>query len=288
MGFLNEVRKLRKMIPRISRVPLNLVTPGQNFPKDEPVLTISTGIQDFFCICCTNDLEFKTGGIKMKKITLILLILFLTVPALFSLSAGTGISVFVPESLYRYGEGSVSLEQSLEFALGLNDIISLPIGVTYNTNYGLTVAGESKEQLPWFYSDSLMPYVMLKAHFPLGPLYLEIFGGAAGNYNFTLRPLEGNIEKDLSTNTQQAVLVDGSMDFDKLFGWGYLAGGALGVTFGDISVDIAVQYRSISHGLNFSADYASFSQVNPNQTYDRDIQLLMQGISVGLGGSFAF
>ena len=105
-------------------------------------------------------------------------------------------------TMYLYGEGSVSLEQSLEFALGITDNISLPIGVTYNTNYGLTVEGESNEHLPWFYSDSLMPYIALKVHIPLDPLYLELFGGAAGNYNFTLRALEGNIERDLSTNSQ--------------------------------------------------------------------------------------
>lgn len=224
----------------------------------------------------------------MKKYLLVLLFCYISTTNLFSMSAGTGFSVFVPESLYLYGDGSVSMEQSLQFSLGLTDIISLPIGVTYNTNYGLMVNNEPDVSGAWFYSDSIMPYIMVKAHIPVGKLYFEFFGGGAVNYNFTLRPLEGNIEADLSNGSGQAVILDDSLEFEKSVGFGYLAGGSIGVTFGDISVDISVQYRSIWHKLNFSGEFHPSSAVSPGQKFESDANLIMRGLSIGLGGSFKF
>ena len=223
----------------------------------------------------------------MKKILLIPLLILLSFSSLSAMQAGTGISVFVPESLYKYGEGSVSLEQSLEFSLGLGKYLSLPVGVTYNTNYGLMVDHEDAES-PWFYSDAIMPYAMLKAHIPLGFLLFEFFGGVGANYNFTLRALEGNIEKDLSSDTEQAVFEDGSLSFDKMWGIGYLAGAGLGVTIGQISVQASCLYRNIRHNLNLKADYTSISDFQGSFEAGETASLLMRGISVGLGGSFAF
>lgn len=95
------------------------------------------------------------------------------------------------------------------------------------------------------------------------------------------------MEKDLSEEGAQAVFEDGSVDFDKMWGFGYLAGAAFGVSVNQLSFQLSCQYRSIRHDLNLKADYAGVSQVSGS--YDpEDVTLLMQGISVGLGGSFAF
>ena len=102
----------------------------------------------------------------MKKICVLLIMILSISLSVNAMEAGTGISVFVPESLYTYGEGSVSLEQSLEFALGLGEYLSIPVGFTYNTNYGLMVDGEDEADSPWFYTDSILPYAMLK---PMSP-----------------------------------------------------------------------------------------------------------------------
>ncbi|MBF9014323.1 MULTISPECIES: hypothetical protein [unclassified Oceanispirochaeta] len=130
----------------------------------------------------------------------------------------------------------------------------------------------------------------MKVHIPLGPFYLEVFGGGGVNYNFTLRALEGNIEKDLSTAGGQAVLSDGTMDFDKLWGFGYLAGAGFGITFDNISIDLNATFRDIRHDLNFKADYTEFSEVSPGETYDQgeSVILLMRGISLGISGSLTF
>ncbi len=224
----------------------------------------------------------------MKKISLFLFMIFCISFSVNAMEAGTGISVFVPESLYTYGEGSVSLEQSLEFSLGLGEYLSIPVGFTYNTNYGLMVDGEDKADSPWFYTDSILPYAMLKAHVPLGYLFIELFGGVGANFNFTLRALEGNMEKDLSTDSEQVVFEDGTLEYDKLWGLGYLAGAGIGVTIDQISVQISCLYRNIQHQLNMSADYADVSDVQGSYDPGEDVTLLMRGISIGLGGSFAF
>jgi hypothetical protein len=224
----------------------------------------------------------------MKKI--IILLLIITPVVLPAFEAGGGVSVFVPQSLYEYGNGSISLEQSIEFDFGIGKYLSIPLGFTYNTNYGLMVDGEGQAENPWFYSDSILPYALLKVHVPLGPFYLEIFGGGGVNYNFTLRALEGNIEKDLSNGSGQAVFSDGTMDFDKLWGFGYLAGAGFGITIDKISIELNALFRNIRHELDFSADYADFSEVSPGETYEpgESLVLLMRGISFGISGSFAF
>lgn len=224
----------------------------------------------------------------MKKFIIVLLFL---IPALLpAFEAGGGFSVFVPQSLYEYGNGSVSLEQSIEFDLGIGKFVSIPLGFTYNTNYGLMVEGEDQAENPWFYSDSILPYALLKVHVPLGLFYLEVFGGGGVNYNFTLRSLESNIEKDLSSPAGQAVFSDGTVDFDKLWGFGYLAGAGFGVTIDQISIELNALFRNIRHDLNFGADYADISEVNPGGSYDpgESVVLLMRGISIGISGSFAF
>ena len=135
-----------------------------------------------------------------------------------------------------------------------------------------------------------MPYTMLKAHIPMGPLFVQLFGGVAVNDNFALRALEGNMEKDLSTSGNQAVFEDGSLDFDKMWGFGYLAGAGLGVTIDQISIQVTCQFRNIRHELNISADYADNSEVSPGGRYDpgEEVTLLMRGFSVELGGSLSF
>ena len=96
------------------------------------------------------------------------------------------------------------------------------------------------------------------------------------------------MEKDLSSDSQQVVFEDGSLEYDKLWGLGYLAGAGIGVTIDQISVQISCLYRNIQHKLNMSADYAEVSDIQGSYNPGEDVTLLMRGISIGLGGSFAF
>ena len=88
----------------------------------------------------------------------------------FSLEAGGGISVFVPQSLFVHGNGSVSVETNLQYGFGFSKYLSFPIGISYNKIYGYTPTGTAALDAatsPWFFGDSIMGYVMAKIHLPV-------------------------------------------------------------------------------------------------------------------------
>jgi hypothetical protein len=177
------------------------------------------------------------------------------------------------------GEGSVTFEESIETSLGLGGFFSLPLGFVYNRVDGFQVRadGLGTTEAPMFYGDCFMPYVMLKAKIPAGPLYLELFGGGAANWSFVLNPRSDQFEEYLEADGVDHV---DAIDYQQVWGWGYLAGGALGVSVGQISVDIGVTWRDIRHriDLSYEADGTPVSY--------REAELLLRGFSVALTGSF--
>ncbi|MFW5689848.1 MAG: hypothetical protein ACOC1U_09770, partial [Spirochaetota bacterium] len=161
-----------------------------------------------------------------------------------SQSVGGGISVWLPESLYTAGEGSVGMETSFGSSVGFGELISFPFGVVYNQVYALTAETEGTlESSPWFYADALSGYLMAKLRLPLGDLYIDLFGGVTGLWNVTLYPLVKNIERDSAPSGslysfEAAPAVTGGR-----FGWGSQAGGGLGIRIDAITVDLNVTYR---------------------------------------------
>ena len=124
----------------------------------------------------------------MKR-KLYLSLFFVVSTALFAegTSAGGGISVFIPENLYKYGNGTIAFEQGLSTALGIGSILSIPIGFSYHSTDGYMLEHDktAKLEAPAFYGDSIIPYLMLKAKVSIGPVfYLEAFGGGALNWGF--------------------------------------------------------------------------------------------------------
>ncbi len=72
----------------------------------------------------------------MKRISLLFLFAVWIFNAAFAQSAGGGISVFVPESLYRFGNGTIAFEQGLSTTIGLGPVLSVPIGFAYHSTDG--------------------------------------------------------------------------------------------------------------------------------------------------------
>lgn len=210
-------------------------------------------------------------------------------------SVGGGISVFIPQSLYGEGEGSVSIESSLETSLGLGEYIKVPIGVSYNQIYGLTpVDAGVQADRPWLYADSLMAHAGLGVRIPLGVMNVQLFGAGAGNWNANYYPLTKNIEEDLAGSDQvgNADHVSfSSLDVEAPFGLGWIVGGSVGATFGDIGVDISVSYRHILHDLSIKGDYQAISgDTATSDTYESrgGLDALLSGFAFGVGGSFSF
>ncbi len=176
------------------------------------------------------------------------------------------------------GKGSVTFEKGLETSLGLGSFFSIPIGFVYNRVDGFQISDDTlgKPDSPWFYGDCFMPYVMLKTRLPLGPLYLDLFGGAAANWSFVLNPRVDIMEADVPGVDD----ID-NIEYTPVWGFGYLAGAATGVQLGRISVDIGATWRDIRHSMGISYDADGSPADYP------DAQLLLRGISIALSGSYS-
>lgn len=142
-----------------------------------------------------------------------------------------------------------------------------------------------------------MPYLLTKVTLPLGPVYFEVFGGGAVNWNFSLRPFENQIAQDLrdagAISTPGASVSIDSLDIDSGLGWGWLAGAGFGVRIDQINVGVSATYRHVRHDLTISGR-AFDSATTGTSGFDSsagdfaidDLHLLMRGISFGIGGSF--
>jgi len=207
-------------------------------------------------------------------------------------SVGGGISVFVPETLYLYGDGTLAFEQGLSYSFGFGDVLSFPIGFAYHAADGFVLNHSALKTVnaAVLYGDSLIPYLMLKTHFALGSMfYIEGFGGGALDWAFSLKPTK-NFAQTLIQAQHQQIAVD-SVDITKGVGYGWLAGGAFGVKVGAISVDLGGTYRWLTIPVSIET---SLVRVNSDNTVVResvkfsDATAVMRGVSVQLAGSYAF
>jgi len=214
---------------------------------------------------------------------------------LYAAEAGTSLSFFIPESLYTHGEGSVSLETGLSTSLGLGNHLQIPMGFQYNKIQGFLVEGamvngtEVEATAPWFMGDSIMPFVKLQASLPLGPLTLSGFAGGAVNWNVSLTPFEAHAARDVAPDDGYAVFT--AFNYENKLGYGWLAGASLGVTISPVTVTLFAEYRNIKTPLALSGSFRSGPEedITTSGTLEgSDAALLIRGITLGLGGSFAF
>ena len=197
----------------------------------------------------------------------------------------------------------------METSFGLGDFISFPIGFAYNQVYGLTAnSSEDAEQElssdgPWYYADSFLPYLMVKATVPVGPVYIEAFGGGGANLIFNLHPVTNQIAEDLAdagaisraaSDAPVGIESTGLKTTTKA-GFGWMIGGGAGVTFGQISVGVDVTYRRMKHALSVTGNYFSSDGTSgENGAFDTEayfgedgLNLFLEGWAIGIGGRYA-
>jgi hypothetical protein len=164
----------------------------------------------------------------------------------------------------------------------------VPIGVAYDKVYALLPEGDevTAQARPWFVSDSLLGSAMVMAHVPFGPMFVRGFGGILGVWHMALDVLSGNVQMDLArtgeTVGSRSLSVDGGR-----FGWGWQAGGAVGVSIGPISVDLNVTYRLARSQAQVSGEYYVVDESGPSVsgplTYGPTaISIRFAGLSVGV------
>jgi hypothetical protein len=230
----------------------------------------------------------------MKRLMVMCVLLIAGSSSLFSQSVGGGLSFWAPESLYLGRDGSVGVESGLSTSVSMGEMISIPVGVVYNKVFGLLPEGSAAGTAPdpWFIADSIILTLGLQADIGLGPLYVQFFGGGAGGWNVTLTPLVSNIETDIAAAGEIATFDGAPAITDGRFGYGWYAGGAVGMSFGQISVDLNVTYREVQFPFSVSGDYFAISSADGSFVATRNLNetglaARLAGFSVGLGGSFA-
>ncbi len=226
----------------------------------------------------------------MKRSAVVVLLVAMIAAASSAQSVGGGLSFWVPESMYQQNEGSLGVESALGSSIGFGEIISAPFGLAFAQVYGLMpeidgTVGDS----PWFYADTALAFLMLKARLPLGVLYVDAFAGINGVWNMTLRPLTKNIENDIAPanhlySFEESVNIDGGQ-----FGWGWQAGAGIGVNIGQISVDLNVTYRLVRSEVTLDGSYSDVTiggGTVQGESFSEELKARMGGFSIGIDGSF--
>lgn len=227
----------------------------------------------------------------MKRLPLIAVLSLAVAGASFALEAGGGISVFVPQSLYQYKQGSISVETNFEYSVGLSKILSFPIGISYNKIYGYLPGGTGLDQVstPWFFGDSIMGYVMAKVHLPIWIFYLNLYGGGAANWNVTLAPVGQSIESYLASAASANAAAFPNPSYKAPFGYGWVAGAGFGVAIKKFRVDLSATYRDVRSPLTLTGTYYTVTDSGGSATataasYEApsNAALIMKGISIGV------
>ncbi|TVQ25807.1 MAG: hypothetical protein EA383_07475 [Spirochaetaceae bacterium] len=227
----------------------------------------------------------------VKTVLLVGVFTILAVTGLAAQSAGGGLSVFVPESLYIAGEGSLSIETGFQTAIGIGGGLSVPIGIAYNQIYGLMPSRETDDYTanrPWFYSDSLVTFVLVQASVGSGPVYVNLFGGGAGNWNIAIRPLTVNIEADLSAKRDDSrISFSDTPEITSNFGLGYIAGAALGMRLDFGALELRGSFRNIGHRgtISGTADEISGAVATEREVDLDDIRFRLRGFNLGVNVS---
>lgn len=226
----------------------------------------------------------------MKNWIIAVLLAFTLTTGIFAAGAGTGFSLFFPESYYNGNGGTISVENDLSTSIGLGGVLSLPIGFSYNKIQGYMVEGASvKSTKPWFMGDSFMGYVMLKGTLHLGPVFFGLYGGGGVNWNASLTPFKGNIAEDLVPDGKYAVIT--GLSYKNSIGYGWLAGASVGVTISKISVSLDFLYRDLQAALDMAGTYdhgVSAGTYTAGTIAEPGAKLIIRGFTIGLGGSYDF
>ncbi|MBN2509230.1 MAG: hypothetical protein JXB03_03095 [Spirochaetales bacterium] len=213
--------------------------------------------------------------------------------SLWAFEGGVGVSVFIPETLYKYGEGTIAIEKTLSTSIGFGKYFSIPIGINYHHADGYTIASDSVSMVkgPVLYGDTLSAHLLLQTTVPLNPVYFKVYGGGAVNWAFVLRPYAGFFDKSLAGQDGDVALH--TYTFTPSPGFGWMAGASIGIKMGQFSIDLGGTYRDIRHDLAFTAagyeiDYDTGTVTAPLSVEDSDAHMILRGVSVALSVNVVF
>ncbi len=205
---------------------------------------------------------------------------------------GGGVSIFIPESSWL-GHGSVSYEAKVQTSIGLGGLFSLPVGIAYDKVYGLLPQGgaQTGSTLPWAVTDSFMLFTGIRITIPISVLFLQAEAGGIGQWNAGILPLDGNIGASLAP--PGTIWAMQSVNAIAPFGYGYYAGGSIGVNVRNVRVALDGGYRYTVSPLDLTGTYYQVTTGSPTASgpislKKTDSALRLAGVYVGLTGSFSY
>lgn len=239
----------------------------------------------------------------MRKIGFTVGLFLLVLTMSFGQSAGGGLSFFFPESLLD-GSGSVSKEAGLSTSIGLGEYLSVPVGFTYIKASGFmpydkTGDDDSLQQIDdtiWYSADTFIPFLRLKTHIPLGPVYVEAFGGIAGAWIVAPQTFDGAVGRYYGAQDSSAdYYIFEKLDTEISFGFGYQVGGTIGFKIDAISVGIDATLTDLRAETTLSSDEyyevglgGADGSAAPGSGFEETFTSRLRGISIGLSGSYSF
>jgi len=205
---------------------------------------------------------------------------------------GGGVTIFIPEATWL-SQGTVSYEAQFGTSIGLGGLFSVPVGIAYDKVDGLLPNGTgiSQRSLPWAVTDSFMLSAGLKLTIPVSIMFLEAEGGGVLQWNAGVLPLDGNIAATLAP--AGTIWAWKSVDASAPFGYGYYAGGAIGVNIKGVRLTLKGGYRYTLSPLTLSGSYYQTDTGNvttsgPTTLNKTDASLRLAGVYVGITGSVGF
>jgi hypothetical protein len=121
-------------------------------------------------------------------------------------------------------------------------------------------------------------------------LYLEAFGGGALAWAFSMNPT-GNYFPAALAQAGDSYVAFKDLTIDRKLGYGWLAGGAIGVQIGAIGVDIGATYRDIGIPMDLKTSYTRGNGATTTAPVEQTFtgaKAILRGVSIRLGGSFSF
>lgn len=232
----------------------------------------------------------------MRQCFVVLVFLFFTAPV-FGQEAGTGIGIFLPESVYTGQAGAIGFEQGLGTEIGVGNGISIPLGIEYLNVGALLPAGNGFENIddPWFQADIFSVYLQGKYKLEIGSFFMAARGGLMGSFPVSIQLYEQAVARHFA-GAGQVVALD-NVQFSQSFGVGWLAGVEIGFQISDsISIQLEGGYRDVAIGVELSGTPYYVDTTTPANTtqgtsfdYSTDqLKAALRGFTIGIGGSFSF
>lgn len=230
--------------------------------------------------------------ISVKFLISVLVSGIIAATAAMAADVGGGVSVYVPMSVFS-GQGSASYEAGLSTSFSFGKFIGVPIGLAYDKMDGQSLLGSITTSSPALLTDTFLGYAGLQITLPVGPLFVEATGGGVGVWNAKISPYADRIAAATAGGGTGTVRAFSDLTVAAPLGYGYFAGGTIGMKVKKISVLLSATYRWATSPATIQGTYYDIATAGPSVSgpttlNDTRSAAIISGILFAVTGRFAF